>query len=261
VRPVATRSTAEGQLPGASHDGIGIFQQSNGLEFLRNQLSSGFADYTMLYGNPGDLPIVGDWTGNGTDSPGMYRPSTQSFYLVSDEMCNCSLYSDYNFQLSHGSNNYPVAGDWLGDGYSSIGLYNTNNPYSFIIRKAIGDSTINYNLGPLPSAQPGDLPVAGHWLAVCAQLPNRIQSGRIPTCAQATVAPGTCPITINALNYFRIAPALDDRSTIDPNGENWLFSINAGNSVAFPTTARPWLWAFNPVTNGQVPYQADNSVN
>ena len=64
-----------------THDGAGVFRPSNGLIYLRAQLTSGFADYTMVLGIPGDIGIAGDWNGDGVDSPGVYRPSNQTFFL------------------------------------------------------------------------------------------------------------------------------------------------------------------------------------
>ena len=41
--------------------------------FLRNTPTSGIADDDFTYGSPGDLPIVGDWGGDSTDTIGIAR--------------------------------------------------------------------------------------------------------------------------------------------------------------------------------------------
>jgi hypothetical protein len=33
------------------------------------------------FGAPGDLPVVGDWDGRGTDNIGVFRPSTAEWFL------------------------------------------------------------------------------------------------------------------------------------------------------------------------------------
>jgi len=33
-------------------------------------------DAVFALGGPGDLPVAGDWTGDGVDKPGVYRPGT-----------------------------------------------------------------------------------------------------------------------------------------------------------------------------------------
>jgi hypothetical protein len=40
----------------------------------------GSADYSFLFGNPGDKPVVGDWDGSGTDEIGLHRETTGLFY-------------------------------------------------------------------------------------------------------------------------------------------------------------------------------------
>ena len=36
---------------------------------------------TEAFGEPGDLPIIGDWIGDGIAHLGVYRPSTHAFIL------------------------------------------------------------------------------------------------------------------------------------------------------------------------------------
>ena len=60
-------------------DTTGVFRPGNGLLYLKNKNDTGFADYALNYGLPGDYPVVGDWDGNGTVTIGIYRGKT--FYL------------------------------------------------------------------------------------------------------------------------------------------------------------------------------------
>ncbi|MEA2844239.1 MAG: hypothetical protein QOJ69_1910, partial [Actinomycetota bacterium] len=53
----------------------------NGTWFTTNHFDSGVAEDVFGYGNPtGDIPIAGDWDGNGTETPGVVRSGT--WYLV-----------------------------------------------------------------------------------------------------------------------------------------------------------------------------------
>src|SRR5262249_24847844 len=102
-------------LASAAHFGRGVFRPSNGLIYLKNNLTPGFADDTMVLGIPGDIGLAGDWNGDGVDSPGIYRSSTQKFYL-NDQVCNCSEYATHTFQYGV-AGDAPVAGDWIGQGH------------------------------------------------------------------------------------------------------------------------------------------------
>ena len=73
-------------LPGSSEAAEGIADemllvQPNGRWHIRQD---GPQDYKFWYGERGDVPLFGDWDANGTDSPGMYRPSTGFAYLLYD---------------------------------------------------------------------------------------------------------------------------------------------------------------------------------
>jgi hypothetical protein len=59
---------------------IGVFRPSNNVFYLRS--STGTVSAIVL-GNTNDLPIIGDWDGNGTDEIGVFRPSNNVFYLRS----------------------------------------------------------------------------------------------------------------------------------------------------------------------------------
>ena len=54
-------------------DTTGVFRPSNGLLYLKNTNSTGFADVAINYGTGGDYPVTGDWDGNGTATIGIYR--------------------------------------------------------------------------------------------------------------------------------------------------------------------------------------------
>ena len=55
-----------GDWNGDELDSTGVFRPSNGVIFLKDQNVDGFADYALNYGLPGDLPVTGDWDGNGS---------------------------------------------------------------------------------------------------------------------------------------------------------------------------------------------------
>ncbi|MHB8627923.1 MAG: SBBP repeat-containing protein, partial [Aggregatilineales bacterium] len=144
----------------ATHYGAGVFRPSNGLIYLKNGLTTGFADFTMVLGIPGDVGLAGDWNGKGFESPGVYRASNISFY-GSNQVCNCAVFGDY--QLQYGvPGDAPVVGDWIGQGHDGIGLFRQTTGFTYL-RNALttGYADISFVYG-----QGGDVPVAGHWQAV-----------------------------------------------------------------------------------------------
>jgi len=40
---------------------VGLFRQANGYTYLRNALTTGYADIAFTYGIAGDVPVAGHW--------------------------------------------------------------------------------------------------------------------------------------------------------------------------------------------------------
>ena len=66
---------------------IGVFRPANmpfnqtttGQWLPRNSVTPGTPDVSFFYGAPGDIPVVGDWTGGGVDTIGVFRPANTPF--------------------------------------------------------------------------------------------------------------------------------------------------------------------------------------
>jgi BNR repeat-like domain len=124
---------------------------------LRDSNSSGPADYSfdLTSQQPGDLPVSGDWNGDGVDTVGFYRPANGNFYLRNS---NSSGPADIVFQFGEPGDR-PVAGDWNEDGVDTIGVYRPSNGV-FYLR--------NFNSSGPPQyafayGNNEDLPIAGDW--------------------------------------------------------------------------------------------------
>jgi parallel beta-helix repeat protein len=139
-----------------SSDTIGLFRPSSNLFFLRNSMS-GVPDIIVPYGAPGDLPVVGDWDGNGTVTIGLYRPSASTFYLR-----NSNTFGVPDFAVSFGDGpggDIPIAGDWDGNGTFTIGVYRPGSS-TFFLRNSnsVGFPDVIVSFGA-----PGDQPLVGDW--------------------------------------------------------------------------------------------------
>jgi hypothetical protein len=136
-----------------ARDTVGVFRPSNGIIFLKNSHSSGFADLGLNYGIPGDYPVAGDWNGDGTVTIGVYRNGT--FYLRNS---NSIGFADLVFAFG-APGDQPIAGDWDGDGDDTIGVYRPSNGQFFLRNSnTAGDAQISFFLGNV-----GDVGIAGDW--------------------------------------------------------------------------------------------------
>jgi uncharacterized delta-60 repeat protein len=129
----------------------GAFRPSTGFVFLRNTNDTGVADTQFFYGQASDVPVGGDWDGDGTDTVGIYRDGT--FFLRNS---NSSGFAD--LQVPFGQpGDIPIAGDWNGDGIDTIGVVRGNQVFLRNSNTA-GDADIQFNYG-----EAGDIFLAGDW--------------------------------------------------------------------------------------------------
>jgi hypothetical protein len=132
---------------------VGVFRPSNGITFLRNSNTGGFADISMIYGVNGDTSFAGDWNGDRVDTLGIYRNGV--FFLR-----NSNTTGPADIVFAFGSpGDQPVAGDWNGDGIDTIGVYRPTTGV-FMLRNSntAGAPDIIFVLG-----NPGDVAIAGDW--------------------------------------------------------------------------------------------------
>ena len=91
--------------------------------------------------------------GRGPDTAGVFRPSNGLLYL---KHINTTGFADVG--INYGlPGDYPVVGDWDGNGTVTIGIYRHG---SFYLRNS---NTIGFADMTFPFGQPGDQPVAGDW--------------------------------------------------------------------------------------------------
>jgi hypothetical protein len=158
---------------GTTTTGVVAYQYGDNYRWLlRNSLDDGYPSIDLYYGNPAppyrDIPIVGDWDGNGTTTIGVYRPGywnggpVPAQWLLRntntpgppDMTIIQDLSTPYEF--------VPVVGDWDGNGTTTVGLY----------RRSAGPSEwLLQNLTGVAAPETGftfgggydDLPIVGDW--------------------------------------------------------------------------------------------------
>ena len=137
-------------------DTVGLVDPLTGAWRLRD---GGGAVTSFFYGNPGDLPISGDWDGDGDATPGLYRQSDGFFYSrnsnttgVADAECFAGDPADV-----------PVAGDWDGDGDDNLGIYRPSTQMFYLYTSTCTGSPMGAAQIAFLFGNPGDKPVAGDW--------------------------------------------------------------------------------------------------
>jgi hypothetical protein len=123
--------TLVGPIPGnaATNDADQVLLvEPNGRWHIR---TAGIVDYTFWYGVPGDVPLLGDWDGDGFDTPGMYRASNGFAYLTNDLPANRGVgVGDPALTFFYGIPGDQVfVGDWDGDGIDTLGISRDGHIY------------------------------------------------------------------------------------------------------------------------------------
>jgi hypothetical protein len=112
----------------------------------------------FTFGHPGDIAIVGDWTGKGYQCMGTFNAG--AWYL--DENCDGVIDSGDRTFVFGQPGDVPVVGDWTGSGTAKAGLYRAG---TFIldlsghlsgIPTGVKDAQFAFGLAT-------DIPVAGDW--------------------------------------------------------------------------------------------------
>ncbi len=154
-------------------DGIdtpGVYRRSNSNFYISNQFTSfGASDsskkqFSFGNGGLGDIPVCGDWNGDGIDTVGVYRPGESRFYLTDNFTSYGASTSKRTFTFGRGTTDIPVIGDWNGDGKDTVGVYRPKEGGRWYLTNefsSYGSSTSKYTF--LYGQTTGDEPITGDW--------------------------------------------------------------------------------------------------
>jgi hypothetical protein len=150
VIAIAALGTA---APVLATGGYGVVDTESGEWILEDPL--GGQSTTFLFGNPGDLPFVGDWDCDGDETPGLYRQADGFVYLRNS---NTQGVADIRFFFGN-PGDIPLAGDFNNDGCDSVGIYRPTEGRVHIINRLGANEG---GLGPADHSfffgNPGDKP-------------------------------------------------------------------------------------------------------
>ncbi len=136
-------------------DTVGLVDPAQGKWYLRDP---GGGTTSFYYGNPGDVPFMGDWDCDGVDTPGLYRRRDGFVYLRNS---NTAGVADVHYFFGD-PGDVPLAGDFDGDGCDSVSLYRPSEARFYVIDEV---GAANSGLGVaerrIEFGNPGDTPFTG----------------------------------------------------------------------------------------------------
>jgi hypothetical protein len=138
-----------GDWDGNGTDTVGVVRFRSDGRFqwlLRNSNSSGFADITLNYGRAEtDIPVVGDWNGNGVDTVGVVRlqPDGHLEWLLRNTNTSGGATLGAVYGLAP---DLPVVGDWNDDGSDTIGVVR-NRQWLLRNSATTGNAQLSFNYG------------------------------------------------------------------------------------------------------------------
>jgi len=129
--------------------------------FSRDPATIGLTtDASLVYGDPGDVHVLGDWDGDGTATPGVFRDGV--WYLRNSLS---SGVADIEFRFGN-PGDAPVVGDWDGDGVATIGVFDPSGqfgqkPATWYLRNRNSPGAPSY--APFAYGTAAFQPVVGDW--------------------------------------------------------------------------------------------------
>jgi PKD repeat protein len=123
-----------------SSSDVGVFRPST-RQFIFNTVPVTRA----TFGLSTDIPVTGDWDGDGNTEVGVFRPSTRQFIF------NTVPVTRATFGLS---TDIPVTGDWDGDGSTEVGVFRPSTRQ--FIFNTVPVTRTTFGLGT-------DIPITGKW--------------------------------------------------------------------------------------------------
>jgi hypothetical protein len=133
---------------------LGVWRPSTG-EWILFDGQSAEPPPVAILGRPGDIPVLGDFDGDGKTDFAVYRPSEGKTYIIKS-----SDYAGYSVQLGT-SSDVPVAADHDGDGKTDVVLYTAADHDWKVLESSTNTNTVtvfegNPNDKPVPCDFDGD---------------------------------------------------------------------------------------------------------
>ena len=161
---------AVGDWNGDGVSDFGVLRDVNGLGYWffdsnGNRLWDAGVDKALQFGYGDDIPVVGDWNGDGKSDFGVFRNVDGLGYWFFDSNGNLQWDPGIDQALQFGyATDIPIVGDWNGDGMSDFGVLREVNGQMWWFIDSTGNRQWDAGDEIYPSfGMPGDQPVSGVW--------------------------------------------------------------------------------------------------
>jgi len=131
---------------------VSVWRPSTGQWFIIPR-SNPNTSVVQQWGTSGDVPLRGDFDGDGLADIGVWRPSTGTWYIIPSSNPGTPI-----FQQWGASGDIPVPGDYDGDGKTDIAVWRPSTGVWFIIPSSNPGTPIAQQWGTS-----GDIPVPGDY--------------------------------------------------------------------------------------------------
>lgn len=128
----------------------------DGTWHLRQAYTAGDPTASWNFGESTDIPLFGDWDGDGVASSGVYRDG--AWFLTNT---NGSSVADIEFFYGGRSGDFPVVGDWDGDGVDTVGVIR-GGTWHLVNEFRGGDADVSFTYGRV-GPRGDDIPLTGDW--------------------------------------------------------------------------------------------------
>jgi hypothetical protein len=140
------------------HD-IGVFRDGRWFRDVNENMAwDAGTDVVGAFGGVGDIPVTGDWDGDGVSEPAFFRGNGYWHLDINGNgLWDEGVDAAFKFGIS---GDIPVTGDWNGDGITDVGVFRGNGNWYLDLNGSrawdAGDVTFKFGIT-------GDIPVTGDW--------------------------------------------------------------------------------------------------
>jgi hypothetical protein len=142
---------------------VGVFRNGTWILDTNNNHQFDAGDTTFVFGLPGDIPITGDWNGDGHTAVGVFRNVNGVGQFILDSNDNHVFdASDQVFFFGLGTDT-PVSGDWDGSGRDKVGIFRNVNGAGEWVLDTNGHQHFDSTSAVFFFGGGNDKPIVGDW--------------------------------------------------------------------------------------------------